>query len=93
MTPEIAPRIVDDEPLCDARCPMMLVSFEDLPLGCGDIAEGQPCIPGLRRQRDAARRELCQDQRDRSGRGESLAVVAASRGWGYLYETPEGGEG
>ena len=133
-THEIAPRIVDGEPECSRQCPvyretadgeMFDACHADMAFGENTL-DGEPCIPGLRRQRDelheknkeavvslvahsdnetrllnasiqacaerdAARRELC--QRNANYTRHDCMDVAASRGWGYLYETPEGGEG
>lgn len=55
-----------------------------------DMYAGFPCIPGLRAQRDEARRELLEatsgHPRDEEAR---VRRMAASRGWSYLYPTAE----
>ena len=96
-THEIAPRIVDGEPECSRQCPvyretadgeMFDACHADMAFGENTL-DGEPCIPGLRRQRDertaerdAARREVC-ERRERSIIG--ARTNAASRGWQYLY--------
>ena len=113
-THEIAPRIVDGEPECSRQCPvyretadgeMFDACHADMAFGENTL-DGEPCIPGLRRQRDertaerdAARREVCENYHMLSGGWlckhtvEVRNRIAASRNWSYLYETPEGGEG
>ena len=86
-TPDIAPRLVEGEPVCSGEeCPHYAACEWD----CFSY-----CPPGLRRQRDAlqaerdaARRELCAAQGALlSGAHVNPAEsYAASRGWAYLYE-------
>jgi hypothetical protein len=74
MTTEISPRIVDGEPTCSGReCPRCYGAF-DFQLWCGSVGglnsvpiitdqnlvPSMSCLPALRRQRDDARRELCE---------------------------------
>ena len=73
-TPDIAPRIVDGEPVCDEHCPRFLDS-DDCGTDCDYCRlddecdhhavtdEGGYCIPGLRRQRDALQAEIDRLQR------------------------------
>lgn len=80
------------EPVCQHECPSCETATnwetkstclitEQFVLEYGDFDD--PCIPGLRQQRDEARREICEvDPRIT----RSVAEVARLRGWGYLYE-------
>lgn len=52
--PKIAPRIVDGEPRCDKGCPVW-TRFEcgvPKPRDCSRSWSDDPCLPGIRRQRD-----------------------------------------
>lgn len=94
---EINPRIVDGELVCSwTDCP----SWGDAgrSVGCklcgilgSYITNGDPCIPGLRRQRDEARREVCEtlarehNYAMTAARDMEPSDYAASHGWAYLY--------
>jgi len=102
---EIKFRLVDGEPVCDAQCEhyspgsprgycgIMVKHREDatersiLPTWPGTSF----CIPGLRQQRDEARRWFCEYRADEMrGRDEFIiftpADAARNRGWEGLYE-------
>jgi len=95
--PDIAPRLVDGEPVCDRGC-YFSEHINDGPDGCPMSAFDEPCIPGLRRQRcalqaerDAARRELCEQAAENKRRMAGVIAwrgrdEADVRGWSYLYE-------
>ena len=107
-THEIAPRIVDGEPECSRQCPvyretadgeMFDACHADMAFGENTL-DGEPCIPGLRRQRDerteerdAARRVVCEQVDCLTGHCTTAEQYAEANNWSYLYETPEGGEG
>lgn len=101
MKPVIAPIIIDNEPTCSGEaCPQYL--YYDGPRcalvdGGADrfLDDGKKhldCFPGLRQQRDEARRELCDFAVLQGGwlsvpdKEKCRDEYAASRGWGYLYE-------
>lgn len=93
---DIAPSIDEQgEPVCSGvECPLFGLVMEDtgtcseLPSEMDlDVYPEFPCIPGLRRQRDEARRELCANFSEHLGLGKTAheQSYAASRGWEYLY--------
>jgi hypothetical protein len=105
---DVNPRIVDGEPVCSgAECP----SFEPIEASLGSMSTGGYCLrrgsvviattctPGLRRQRDEARREVCvlraatlpivkRDPGETSEQYQDLMIRAwaSVRDWQYLYE-------
>lgn len=93
---EINPRIVDGEPVCSgSACPSHAVTFASVLYGTAQPCWGAfthagimpPCIPGLRHQRDEARREMCDEMsEDYNGEFPSASEYANVRGWAYLYE-------
>jgi hypothetical protein len=46
---EMKPRIIDGEPVCTKKCNY---NISPIPDGCFMCDPGDPCIPGLRKQRD-----------------------------------------
>lgn len=102
MTTDIAPRIVDGEPICgEMECPYFLRQiYHRLPYAGDSITDScqivdmpldgkSTCIPGLRRQRDEARKLYCSEKARWNSRDLSPERVADSRGWAYLYEGEE----
>ena len=95
MSLEIKPRISEGEPFCDQGCPYFdFTEYAGCKVLAGKCKHGKVlgyamidtlCTPGLRQQRDDARRELCMEILVHSG-FENRAEVACDRGWGYLYE-------
>ncbi len=93
--PAIAPRIVSGEPVCSGdECPFFRITtavwaecFAEMAFG-EYVMERDTCIPGLRAQRDEARRELCAEYAEHLGLAKEACErqFAASRGWAYLYE-------
>jgi hypothetical protein len=78
---DINPRIVDGEPVCDEQCRCYREAMCYAELAFGDpVHDGDDCIPGIRRQRDEARRELCEN-----AECDPAPVVALSRGWHGLF--------
>ncbi len=51
---EIKPRLVEGEPVCNEECESMTAPYT-IPVDCYMCDPGEPCIPGLRAQRDEAR--------------------------------------
>jgi hypothetical protein len=86
MTTEINPRIVDGEPICDRNCPLCGLRGHS---ECERTPVGAACPPGLRRQRDEARRELCvlmpETEFGRKNEQHTPKAVANSRGWHGLF--------
>lgn len=87
---EIKPEIVDGEPVCSGKlCPIFAICEEWVGGFCGEnkVYHRDPCIPGLRQQRDEARREVC-DCKWRGFPGTHDIQVrryAKERGWHSLY--------
>jgi hypothetical protein len=77
--PKIAPRIVDGEPVCSwIKCPSFRnpgCACEHLPGLGGYIIEGDPCIPGLRAQRDDLAAELRTRTEERDAATEKLTEI------------------
>ena len=96
-TPDIAPRLVEGEPVCSgSECPYWYpqINGSIAPDNCEHGPTGRLCIPALRAQRDAlqaeqdaARRELCAVvAMEAPELYPTQRDVAASRDWSYLYE-------
>jgi len=102
--PKIKYKLVKGEPMCNlGKCPSSYTSPRPIShhyqVSC--MAGGKPyypvydttvCAPGLRQQRDDARREICEGiaARDRAAgpyeSGLTKERNAQKRGWSYLYE-------
>lgn len=103
--PEIKFKLVDGEPVCPCdenvcshyvyydgpRCNLVCCGAE-MGFEPNDETGEYPCWPGVRQQRDEARREICEGiaARDRTMGPYECGLTkernAKKRGWSYLYE-------
>jgi hypothetical protein len=63
---KINPRIENGEPVCNKECGFydQTYNYSTCPTCFPEVVDGDPCVLGLRQQRDEARREVCETKAD-----------------------------